>query len=548
MLSASLVLLSVALSVSATDYLVAPSARLGKRGLTAEGNYNIKFAAAGTDCTAPEKGCYGGYARIKDTIDTLRPKTPDSLFLNIGDEFQGTLFYTYYKGEKIAETINQLGFDAMTLGNHEFDGGEDELGAFLKNLTFPVVCANIITEQKTMNSTIKPYTLFEKHQLAVIGVTTDTTPDISSPAKSTKFLDPTTTVQQTIDYIKANEKNITRFVAITHIGYDVDQQLAKNTKGLHMIIGGHSHTLLGDMDGAEGKYPTIVQNLDGEDVFIVTSFRWGEYLGQIEVSFAPDGKIVAYTGAPIHMINTTAQDTKLQAQIEGWEKPFEALAKEEVGTSETVLDQTKCKSAECVLGDVMCDAIKDYRKAADFAVINGGGVRATIDQGTVTRGEVMTAFPFGNVVVEVPLSGIFSQHSLFNDRAVISGVQVSKELKIVWNPNNANGSRLISIDVNGAAIDKNKTYTVATIDFVAKGGDNQFPAQDMGKLATLDAMDEVLVRYINASSPIKADIDGRISTSDAKGSSGGTGAAGALTVSGVLASSLVIVAAFALVL
>ena len=106
------------------------SRRLQKRGLDVNGNYNIsiyhlndvhahldEFRSSGTDCTDPTKGCYGGYARIKTVIDRDRPTKENSLFLNAGDEFQGTLFYSYYGGEKIAETLNQLGFDAMALGN-----------------------------------------------------------------------------------------------------------------------------------------------------------------------------------------------------------------------------------------------------------------------------------------------------------------------------------------------------------------------------------------------------------------------------------------------
>jgi 2',3'-cyclic-nucleotide 2'-phosphodiesterase (5'-nucleotidase family) len=120
------------------------SNRLSKRFLDTDGNYNIsfyhinavhayldEFSSSGTDCTSPEKG-YGGYARVKTVIEQTRPSHPDSLFLNVGDEFQGTLFYTFYKGEKIAETLNQMGFDAVTLGNHEFDGGNDLLGDFLQ--------------------------------------------------------------------------------------------------------------------------------------------------------------------------------------------------------------------------------------------------------------------------------------------------------------------------------------------------------------------------------------------------------------------------------
>lgn len=158
----------------------------------------------------------------------------------------------------------------MTIGNHEFDGGDEKLGAFLKNLTFPVISANIVSDNAVLNETIKPFYIYEQYQLAVIGVTTDTTPSISSPGKNTKFLDIVSSVQNTIDLIKSTT-NITRIAAITHIGYEEDQKLAEATSGLFLIMGGHSHTPLGDFDGAEGKYPTIVDNKDGDEVFIVTA-------------------------------------------------------------------------------------------------------------------------------------------------------------------------------------------------------------------------------------------------------------------------------------
>lgn len=367
--AASLSLLSVAAGLAglalAEDSLY--SKRLSKRFIDSEGNFNIsfyhvndvhahldEFSSSGTDCTNPAKGCYGGYARIKTVIDETRPEHNDSLWLNVGDEFQGTLFYTYYKGEKIAETLNQMGFDAMTLGNHEFDGGDDQLGDFLKSLTFPIVSANIVSDNEKLNSTIKPYHIFDKYQLAVIGVTTETTSGISNPDEGTKFTDAIAAVQRSIDEIRSTT-NITRIAAITHIGYEEDKRLAEETTGLQLIMGGHSHTLLGDMDGAEGKYPTIATNKDGDEVFIVTAYRWGEYLGYIDVTYDPQGKILAYHGAPIHLTNTTKQDEGLQAQVDEWRKPFEAFAAEKVGSTNIVLDQSTCQKQECTLGDLVSE-------------------------------------------------------------------------------------------------------------------------------------------------------------------------------------------------
>ena len=482
-----------------------------------------EFSSAGTDCTDPRKGCYGGYARIKHTIDELRPQYDDSLWLNAGDEFQGTLFYTFYKGKKIAEVLNTLEFDAMTLGNHEWDGGDKELGDFLLSLDFPIVSANVISEYEGLNKTVKPYVIFEKQEIAVIGVTTPTTVSISSVGDGTKILDPIKAVQDTIDHIKSTTK-INRIVALTHLGYEEDQELAEKTTGLHLIMGGHSHTLVGDMEGAKGPYPTIVENKDGDEVFVVTAYRWGEYLGYIDVTFDKEGKILAYHGAPIHMDNSTDVDEKLQAQIDEWRGPFEEFASEVIGETKVELDQTTCQEKECLLGNVMADAMFEYRlkdapkdEQPDFALINAGGIRATIDKGEITRGEVLTSFPFGNSVVELKykgsdvrkiLEGLVTQENQFNGEPVTSGFQVNENIQIDFNSEKEPGKQVQNVRIGGEDLDDDKEYRMLTLDFIAGGGDNMLEVVD--DTVALATQDEVLAWYIKEKSPIEAELQGRI--------------------------------------
>lgn len=205
-----------------------------------------QFSSSGTDCTRPERGCFGGYSRVKTVLNSTRPPKENSLFLNAGDEFQGTLFYNFYKGWRTADTLNQLGVDAMTLGNHEFDGGDEELAAFINNITFPMLAANLKSTNPTLNSSVRPYVIFQQYDLAVIGVITPETSQLSNPGNETTFTDPVVAVQAAIDEIKATT-DINRIVALTHIGYTEDIKLAEQTSGLSLIIGGHSHTPLGNM-------------------------------------------------------------------------------------------------------------------------------------------------------------------------------------------------------------------------------------------------------------------------------------------------------------
>jgi 5'-nucleotidase len=505
-----------------------------------------EFSSSGTDCTNPSRGCYGGYSRVKHVIDRDRPGINNSLFLNAGDEFQGTLFYTYYKGEKIAETLNQLGFDAMTLGNHEFDGGDDLLGDFLANLTFPITSCNIQSTQPILNRTILPFVEFPQYNLAVIGVTTETTPSIANVGEGTTFSPAIEAVQHTIDTIRTTT-NISRIAALTHIGYEEDQKLAQQTTGLHLIMGGHSHTPLGNasqgFDEPEGPYPTIVENSEGEEVFIVTAFRWGEYLGYIDVIYDSTGRIIEYHGAPIHLTNTTEQDPGLQAQVESWRGPFEAFAAEVVGETEVVLEQSTCRRQECLLGNFMADAMLTYRRnqsdEVDFALINGGGIRATIEEGPVTRGEVLTSFPFGNSAVELvfngtelwdALEGMISGVSVFNGRPVTNFFQVSRDIQIDYNPANANLSKLVNVIIRGEPLDRGASYTVVTLDFLAGGGDNFWePRTDF---AVLDLQDVILTNYVQSESPINIALEGRIrqvngTATNGTSGVGGNGSAGA---------------------
>ncbi|KAG6010369.1 hypothetical protein E4U21_006933 [Claviceps maximensis] len=536
MKTATLAALAFGSLAVADDYLY--SSRMSKRGLLSNGNYNLsffhvndvhahldQFAKGGADCTDTSKGCVGGYARIKTKVDELRSAQPDHLWLNAGDEFQGTLFYSFYGGEKIAETMNHLKFDAMTLGNHEWDGGDDKLGHFLRNLTFPVVSCNVKSTNKDLNETIKNYHIFEKHDLAVIGATTESTPKISNVGPATTFLDPIPEIQRAIYEIR-NTTKVRRIVALTHLGYDVDQRLAEQTEGLSLIIGGHSHTLLGSMDKAEGKYPTIVKDKSGQEVFVVTAYRWGEYIGSIELTFDKDGKALSYHGAPIHMDNATALDEGLEKNITAWRGPFERYAAEVIGSTKNVLDQTSCQKGDCLLGQVMADAMLEYRQnqtsgsndaKPDFALINAGGVRATIAQGNITRGEVITSFPFGNAVTQVKysgsdlrkiLEGCVSHVNLFNQKKTNSWLQVSQNIIIEYNPAREAGSRLVKVTIGGKPLDDKTDYNVVTVDFIAGGGDNLLkPVKEFISLATLD---EVLVEYIKKHSPLQNALQDRV--------------------------------------
>lgn len=269
----------------------------------------------------------------------------------------------------------------------------------------------------------------------------------------------------------------------------------------------------------------------------MTAFRWGEYLGYIDVAYSPEGKIVSYTGAPIHLTNATTPDPKLQSQIKKWREPFEEFAAEVLGESKVLLQQSNCREEECILGNFMADAMVDYRKelspSVAGAIINAGGIRAEIDAGPITRGEVLTSFPFGNAIVEVIFTGsdlwkifesTYSGVSQFNNRVVTSIPQVSSEFRVEYNPSNKNGTKLISLAISGKPVEMEKEYNIVTLDFLATGGDNFWPARK--DFAVLDTQDEVLIGYIKKVSPVDAKIEGRIKKTDKTAPTNGGGQGG----------------------
>lgn len=189
----------------------------------------------------------------------------------------------------------------------------------------------------------------------------------------------------------------------------------------------------------------------------------------------------------------------------------------------------------------MADAMLEYRQnnsdSADFAIINAGGIRATIEEGDITRGDVLNSFPFGNSLVEISMSGddlwkvlegIVTGVSEFNGEEVTSFFQVSRGIKVEYNPENNNGSRLVSVTIGGEPLGRETDYNIVTLDFIAGGGDNFF-AETFDNVITLDTQDEILTQYVQSQSPVNIELDGRISIvsgtagSSSNGTSGGNG-------------------------
>jgi 5'-nucleotidase/UDP-sugar diphosphatase len=247
----------------------------------------------------------GGFPNLMSAVEVLRRQAPNVLFLHSGDMFQGTLYFTQFQGAADTEFWNLMKLDVATLGNHEFDKGPPVLLAnLLQKARFTIVSSNldITAEPRLRPVKMLPYTVrrLEGQEVGIIGLTTVETPFISSPGGNIVFNDAALSVQRAADELAA--RGVNKLIVLSHQGYTEDLQLAAAVSGIDLIVGGHSHTLLGDFSaigvGSAGPYPTLARDKDGATVLVVHANEWGKFLGDIRVDFDAGGVVRSWTASP----------------------------------------------------------------------------------------------------------------------------------------------------------------------------------------------------------------------------------------------------------
>ncbi len=470
----------------------------------------------------------GGVARVKTAVDEIRDETDDVLFLDAGDQFQGTLFFTVGGAAVVADVMNELGYDAMCLGNHEFDAGPAELARFIDLADFPVLSANTdALADPDLSGEILPYGLaqfgFGREPVGVIGLTAEHTAIASSPGPNVRFLDAIATAQQTVDELERS--GVDMIIALTHLGYERDLELARSVSGIDVIVGGHSHTLLGPWEDAAGPYPTVVTSASGEPVLVVTAGEWGEWLGRLDVTFTDDGLVNAYGGAPILIDGTIPEDEGMLAVLAEYRLAIEGLMTHRVGTAEVDLNGARedVRVRETNLGDLICDAVlwKTRNLSATIAIENGGGIRASIPAGEITMGQVLEVLPYGNRISVLSITGAELETALENG---VSQVEDGAGrfphvggMRYAFDPSAEPGTRIVRVEVRDAAsgtyvaLDPGATYTLATNDFLADGGDDYTVlSHATERYDTGWLLSEALAEFLSGHDPVAPEIEGRI--------------------------------------
>jgi 5'-nucleotidase len=481
----------------------------------------------------------GGFPRVVAAIDAMRAEHAgeNQVTVHAGDAMTGTLFYTLFEGEADAALMNETCFDVFAPGNHEFDGGDEGLVTFLDFLAegacdTEVIAANIEPAVGTpllpTSSTpyLQPFTIetYGDEQVAFIGIDiAQKTKVSSSPLDSTDFLDEMETAQEYIDQLTAD--GIDKIGLVTHYTYESDKVLASMLEGVDFIVGGDSHTLLGDFGQygltSQGPYPTVVANADGDPVCIAHAWQYSYVVGELAVHWDDDGTVVDCTGdanlllgdviandngvAPAAINTALADDQLLQiapdaaaeALLATFSAEVDVLAAEVIGTVTDDLCLARfpyegrsaiCSPAEVPNGgdiqQLVTDAFLARAFRADIALQNSGGVRIDIPAGDITIADAYELLPFANTLYELEMTGaevvLALEQGLGNvlDAGGSSGAY-PYGAGVRWDVDTTQsfGSRFSNVEVRPkgsttwSAIDPAATYIVVANSFMATGGD-----------------------------------------------------------------------------
>ena len=354
--------------------------------------------------------CRGGLARIATAIRAAKSQNDNVIALDAGDQFQGTLFYSVNKWSMLAELDQHMPYDAMTLGNHEFDEGCLELTRFLADLPFPVLAANLKPAKgcPMFKGNYAPYTMLtvRGQKVAVVGIANNEVRSLAAACPRTFFEDTTACLQRTVRDLEA--QGVKYIIALTHIGLPADRELARSVDGVDIIVGGHSHSYLGP-DSEEGPYPIIERSPSGQPVLVVTAKRAAQYLGELRVIFDAQGVPLRWSGGARELAATEPRDAGTSALVKKYAASLDEFRNHKVGSHHLSLPDgmDACREDDCLGGSLIADAMLEYARpfGGQVALCNGGSVRAALPAGDISRGDLLSVIPFGNTLVMREITG-----------------------------------------------------------------------------------------------------------------------------------------------
>jgi 2',3'-cyclic-nucleotide 2'-phosphodiesterase (5'-nucleotidase family) len=439
------------------------------------------------------------------------------LLLDAGDVFAGTPYFTLYHGLADLWFFNYMAYDAMCLGNHEFDEGPPSLAKFLNGAIFPVTSANVeLSQEPLLVGKTKPYVILDRagQKFGVFGLLTEDTDEISRPGPTVRFIDHTESARKMVAELQ--KQGVSRIIALTHIGWDIDLKLAKDVEGIDLIVGGHSHTV-------PDKYPTVV-NSHSTPTLVVQAGAYNKYLGRLDLKFDRTGVIRGWQGSQlIPITEKLPADSACSTKLAEYSAPLAGLRKTVTGRTAVLLDgdHDRVRSQETNLGNLITDSMlwRATESRPQIAIVNGGAIRASIPPGEITMGDVLNVLPFNGYYLAVDLTGLQLVAALENGVSQVEQragrfPQVSG-LRFTWDPEASPGSRIKSVEIKTPAgyrpVDPGATYRAVINNYLAGGGDGYTMFMNAANVINLGYPDyETLADYIKAMSPVSPQVEGRI--------------------------------------
>lgn len=467
----------------------------------------------------------GGLARIAAAIRDAKAKNDNVIALDAGDQFQGTLFYSVNKWPMQAALNQHLPFDAMTLGNHEFDEGCLELAHFLKETPFPVLAANLAPTKgcPLLKARYAPWLIVQirERKVGIVGLANDEARELARACPQTGFEEAAASLSQAVRELE--KRGVRHIVALTHLGLPADRRLARSVDGVDIIVGGHTHSYLGK-DSAEGPYPIVEHSPGGQPVLVVTAKRAAQYLGELRVRFDARGVPHEWEGGPRELAPNAPLDAATATLVDSYAAALEGYRSAVVGSHTLRLPDgmDACRSGDCLGGMVTADAMLEYARpyGAVMALCNGGGIRAALPAGDISRGHLLAMLPFGNILVLRDYSGEqlrqALEHGAGQEGAKGPRLLQAAGLRYVIDDSRPAGQRIVKgevIDAQGKAVplDPNMRYGVILPDYMARGGDGYAMLGGGQPLPSPEPLDvDIVEAYIRNHSPLPMPITGRI--------------------------------------
>lgn len=443
----------------------------------------------------------GGLSKMSKIIKDFRNKQPNTLLVDGGDAPYNTNIANLFEGASTIEVMNEMEYDAMVLGNHDFDFPFDVMKRNAGNAKFPFLSANTYFEEQYPDF-LSPSIVTEVDgvKIGIVGVTDDMSHVYTHPnnVKGITFKEQFEATQNAIDDIK-DETDI--IITLAHI-HGNNPVLPTKVKGMDIEIGGGQ-----DVVG----FP---QNIEG--TWLISPGKHAEVLNQININVL-NNEMIGLNFAHIFLTENLESDPVVEDIIGKYRSQLDEKMKAVVGESSVALDGERgtVRMKESNLANLIADSLLDIADA-DIALQNGGGVRASIDEGPITMNEVYSVLPFDNTVVVVEATGetIWKtlEHGVSWYPGAAGGFLQVAGVTYTFDASKEVGSRVTEVLVDGKPIDMDKIYKVVANDFLTGGGDNFTMLKDEATeiLRTKLYLRDVFVEYLMKVKTVSPELEGRI--------------------------------------